>query len=135
MASSFQQATARPAFGFGGLSNYMPQGMNMADILTKIGVSSETLEPFKGMMPGQIKDVLSLQRQFAQMNKQAPTTETLYSDPERRAKLVLSMWKEFNSYLKSEGGTPIGLMEFIKGGGFAPDIQTMFESLFAPQTQ
>lgn len=107
----------------------MPQGTNMSEVLGQLGVNVPA--PLQGMMPGQMKDVLNLQRQLTQTERTSPTFQTLYNDPEKSANLVLSMWRNFNSYLQGQGGTPVGLMEFIQGGGFRPEIQMMFQSLFA----
>src|SRR5690606_20354705 len=113
-------------FGMSGLAGFMPQGgPGIAETLKQLGVSVP--EPLQNMLPGQMKDVLSLQRQLSQTADLAPTAQTLYQDPEKRASLVLSMWRAFNSYIQDQGGAPIGLMQFVQGGGFAPDITTMFQ--------
>jgi hypothetical protein len=104
----------------------MPSQGNTADILKQIGANVP--EALQGMMPKQMGQMLTLKKQM----EATPTTQTLYQDPEKRANLVLSMWNKFNSCIQGQGGQPVGLMELVSNGGFAPDIQQMFSSLFAP---
>ncbi|HEX7073336.1 MAG TPA: hypothetical protein VF226_04790 [Hyphomicrobiaceae bacterium] len=116
----------RQVFGSTGLGALLPQRPSVTDILQQLGVSVP--QALQGLGADTLQDVLGIQRQLTQTS---PTFQTFFQDPAEAARVVLSIWREFNRLVRDEGGDPVGLLQFVQEAGFSPQIQQMFATLFA----